>query len=79
MEICRYFVESIKFHPVPQINHSGKDSRVRFTFLCSSWLFLSKFWSKKKKFVKEKVEPCVRKMTLIAWGLRFFRGRKERE
>lgn len=77
MEICRYFAESIKLHPVPQINHSGKEYVLHF---CAALGYFSEnFHQRKRSFFKENADLCVRKMALLAWGLSFFGGRKERE
>lgn len=53
MEICRYFVGVIKLEPVPQINHSEKDSRAYFTFAFHTVLGSSQtFELRMKQFLK---------------------------
>lgn len=57
MELCRYFVGIIELDPVPQINHSGKDSRAYFTLafhaaLCS---FSQAFEQRIRKLLKRRL------------------------
>lgn len=59
MEICRYFVGTIKLDRVPQINHSGRDSssRVYFTFAFHAALssFSQAFEQRIRKLLKRRL------------------------